>query len=290
MRLRADWLSRVVTVPYLPILGPVHPDQCTGETFAEVLAASRAGVALPYDKDRRWSPVKTGTALVDEITHCPDHTIVPVLTRRGDGCTVKTLFYGRSPDLDTLRAATRRWRTTYRAAHGRVIWFSTNPADPENHTRILLKNFTGPPTTTIERPAVTNLDDCTPEVTATFPAFAAAMAEHGFDFLRRRREAGHRDGPILIAQAKRRIVGAIGPLTITPDRSGRRTLLPQYFGVLPEHRSHGYGRALWHAVERWAVHHGAHYQLLQTRVGGTSDRLFQSEGLQTLGFLNRVHA
>ena len=84
MRLRADWLSRVLTVPYVPILGPAHPDQFTAEmftdVFADILTASRTGTALPFDKDRRWSPRKTDTVLVDEIVHRPDHTIIPTLS------------------------------------------------------------------------------------------------------------------------------------------------------------------------------------------------------------------
>ncbi|GHE83410.1 hypothetical protein GCM10017786_13130 [Amycolatopsis deserti] len=137
---------------------------------------------------------------------------------------------------------------------------------------------------------MTELDDCGPEVAATFAEFATAMADHGFGFLRQRRDAGYRDGPILVTQAGRRVVGAIGPLTIMPDRSGREMSLPQYFGVLPEHRGHGHGRALWRAVERWSVHHRAHYQLLQARAGGASDRLFQSEGLRPLGYVSTVSA
>ncbi|GHE83406.1 hypothetical protein GCM10017786_13120 [Amycolatopsis deserti] len=87
--LRADWMRRVLTVPYIPVLGATHPDLCTTEmfveVFAEVLTASRAGVALPLDKDRRWSPTKADIVLTDEIVHRPDHTIIPVLSQRGGG-------------------------------------------------------------------------------------------------------------------------------------------------------------------------------------------------------------
>ncbi|MFE4601114.1 GNAT family N-acetyltransferase [Kitasatospora indigofera] len=33
-----------------------------------------------------------------------------------------------------------------------------------------------------------------------------------------------------------------------PDPAGRTRLLPQYFGVLPDHRGHGHGWALWQAA------------------------------------------
>jgi GNAT superfamily N-acetyltransferase len=41
-----------------------------------------------------------------------------------------------------------------------------------------------------------------------------------------------------------------------PDSSGTTRLLPQYFGVLPEHRGLGLGRSLWRA----AVHLGQQHQ------------------------------
>ncbi len=86
------------------------------------------------------------------------------------------------------------------------------------------------------------------------------------------------------------VVGAIGPLTIMRDRRGERMLLPQYFGVLPEHRGQGHGRALWCAAADWGRRRRAAYQLLQTRAGYASDRLFLSEGLRSLGFAASVTA
>ncbi len=294
MRLRADWLSRVLTVPYVPILGPAHPDQFTAEmftdVFADILTANRTGTALPFDKDRRWSPRKTDTVLIDEIIHHPDHTIIPTLSRRGSR-TVKTFYYGHTPDLDNLRAATLRCCATYGAANGRVVSFDTAESAQAEHTRVLLKEFThDQPDVPPSESAVDELDDCAPEVAATFGAFANVMADHGFGFLHQRRNAGKSDGPVLVRQTAGAIVGAIGPLTIMPDRSGSRMLLPQYFGVLPDQRGAGHGRALWRAAQRWGAHHQADYQLLQARAGGAAERLFLSEGLRSLGFAATVTA
>jgi GNAT superfamily N-acetyltransferase len=74
------------------------------------------------------------------------------------------------------------------------------------------------------------------------------------------------------------------------DRAGARMMLPQYFGVLPDHRGAGHGRALWRAAQRWGLRHHADYQLLQARVGAASERLFLSEGLRTLGLAATVAA
>ena len=128
MRFQRDWLRRVLTVPYVPTLGPVHPDTLTPDLFDEVIAASRAGRVLPFDKNRRWSHHKPDAVLAEEIVHRPEHTIIPVLSRRGAG-TVKTYYYAtQPPEQAALRAATRRWCAAHSAAAGRVIWF--DPATP----------------------------------------------------------------------------------------------------------------------------------------------------------------
>lgn len=203
MRLRIDWLARVLTVPYLPILGPIHPDQLTAEMFTHVFA--------------------------DILTAEPSN-----------------------------RAATR------------LLLKEFAPGDEANGA--------------CGDSVVCMLDDCPPDIASTFDTFTQAMADHGFAFLNQRRQAGQVDGPILVAQHNGAIVGAIGPLTIMPGRFGAHRLLPQYFGVLPNHRGTGHGRALWRAAQRWATRHRADYQLLQTTVGGASGRLFLAEGLRTLGF------
>lgn len=93
-------------------------------------------------------------------------------------------------------------------------------------------------------------------------------------------------GPVLTVTHDGQVAGAIGPMETITDSAGRTQLLPQYFGVLPEHRGHGYGRALWHAAMEWGHDHDVDYQLLQTEVGGASDRLCQTEGLTSLGYVN----
>lgn len=69
------------------------------------------------------------------------------------------------------------------------------------------------------------------------------------------------------------IVGAIGAAQ----------LLPQYNAVLPKARGRAFGRMLWRAAMHWGQVDGAAYQLLQTKIGGASDRLCRAEGLTSLG-------
>ncbi|MFE3269943.1 GNAT family N-acetyltransferase [Streptomyces sp. NPDC059215] len=75
-----------------------------------------------------------------------------------------------------------------------------------------------------------------------------------------------------------------------PDAAGTVRLLPQYFGVLPQYRCRGFGRALWRAAMLWGHEHGAVYQILQTAVGGASDCLCAAEGLSSLGVVQQAGA
>ncbi|MFJ9149162.1 GNAT family N-acetyltransferase [Streptomyces sp. NPDC102270] len=59
---------------------------------------------------------------------------------------------------------------------------------------------------------------------------------------------------------------------------------------MPEHRGRGYGLTLWRAAMHWGHEHGAAYQLLQTVVGGASDRLCAGEGLTSLGVVHQIKA
>ncbi|OKJ97877.1 GNAT family N-acetyltransferase [Amycolatopsis sp. CB00013] len=298
MRFRPQWLRRVLHVPYVPTLGPVHPDTFEPAVFDEVLSAAAAGVMLPFDKESRWSATKSETVLTDEIVHRPDLTIIPALTRRGKAA-IKTYVYSQGrPDIVMLREATRRWRVAHGARAGRLVWFhpgesATTPETAPSTTRILLKAFDASPAAGVQGTAhsvVLDLDRTSAPVRATFRDFAGQLPGTGFEFLHRRWCDGLVDGPILVAVADERIVGAIGPLATMADRHGATAMLPQYFGVLAEYRGHGHGRALWRYAAAWAERHLADYQLLQTVTGGPADGLFRSEGLSTLGFATTVAA
>ncbi|MGH3673527.1 MAG: GNAT family N-acetyltransferase [Pseudonocardiaceae bacterium] len=293
MRFRPDWLRRVLRVPYVPTLGPVHPETLSIELFDDVLVASQTGQLLPFDKNRRWWDRQHDSVLVAEIIHRPDQTIIPVLSHRGGG-TLKTYYYGTTnPDRHTLGVATRRWCRAYGARAGRVIWFDPDSPAPGASacTRVLLKVFGDDPPSPQPAPAqVADLEACPAVVRASFTGFAQQLHATGFGFLHRRWRAGQLDGPILVTLANQVIVGAIGPLRTLPGPRGHLVLLPQYFAVLPGHRGRGHGRALWRAATTWAKHHHAAYQLLQTETGQASERFFLSEDLTCLGFTCAVIA
>ncbi|MDQ0934510.1 GNAT family N-acetyltransferase [Streptomyces turgidiscabies] len=289
MFFRWDWLRPVLTAPIVPTLGPVHPHVLTVDLFEDTLQAAVTDRSfLHYDKDRRWGSEKDETVLHGDVVHQPGHTLIPALARRGRG-TVKVFAYGhRDSVVDEAAELAAKLAAVHDTVNARVV----RPLGPETEsprgTRIQLQDFTARPCSAPGGP-VRPVTDWPTAVQETFAPFATAMAADGLAFLHAQMQAG-RCGPVLAAAVENRIVGAIGPMEVRPDAIGCPQLLPQYFAVLPEARGQGLGRVLWRAAMHWGQSHGAAYQLLQTKVGGPSDMLCQSEGLACLGFTHTTRA
>ncbi|MEV5898369.1 GNAT family N-acetyltransferase [Streptomyces sp. NPDC052127] len=286
MRFRWDWLGPVLSVPYVPTLGPVHPGGLLADLFAAVVETAGTGRFLPHDKDRRWADRKAEQVLADAVEHEQRRTLVPTLTREGAGA-VKVYVYGDGPAVAVDLA--RELAAVHGAARARVVCF-LGPDQPGvaagGGARVQLREFAGGPGLP---PAVPVHEYKQLVDGAGFGEFADAMAGDGFAFLYGRMRAGA-VGPVLTVLHHGRVAGAIGPMEIMTDAAGAARLLPQYFGVLPQHRGRGYGRALWRAAMHWGHRHGAAYQLLQTEVGGASDRLCAAEGLVPLGVVQQAEA
>jgi len=288
MRLRWDWLHPVMRVPYVPTLGAVHPDSSLPELFADVLAVAGTGRFLPYDRDARWSDTKDKAVLAGDVVHPADGTLIPVVGRRGVGLVGVYPSGGRPQDRAEAAELAAKLAAVHGTAKARVVWFQSPGRTPDSGshcTRVQLRRFTVHTPSRSPRGAVP-LDGCPAPVRETFAAFAQELAADGFAFLHGRMLAGG-VGPVLVTIADERVVGAIGPMEIAPDREGRPSLLPQYFGVLPDRRGEGHGRALWRAAMDWGQTHGADYQLLQTVLGGASDRLCQSPPARRLSTASR---
>ncbi|MGW3910517.1 GNAT family N-acetyltransferase [Streptomyces sp. NPDC005070] len=283
MRFRWDWLAPVAPVPYVPTLGPVHPDDPLPELLAAVVENAGTGRFLAHDKDRRWADRKQERVLVDAIEHDQRQTLVPTLLERGPG-TVRVHVYGTAPDSLTAGAdLALKLAADHGTGRARILSFLA-PGQADAHARgvrVQLKDFTtGPgPAPDARVQEYEQLPD-----PSRFAAFAEQMAGDGFAFLYGRMLAAT-VGPVLTVLDGNTVAGAIGPMETMPDATGRLRLLPQYFGVLPAHRGLGYGQALWRAAMHWGHRHGAAYQLLQTTTGGASDRLCASEVLTALGIV-----
>ncbi|MFF8443389.1 GNAT family N-acetyltransferase [Streptomyces californicus] len=288
MFFRWDWLRPQLAAPIVPTLGPIHPDALTVSVFEDILRAADTGDFLPYDKDRRWGGEKDEKALPEDVVHQPEHTLIPTLSRRGRG-TVKVFAYGLHDSVVHEAAElAAKLASVHDVAGARAVRpLRPDTAHPRG-TRIQLKDFTARPCPAPDGP-VRPVTAWPTAVQKTFAPFAEAMAGDGLAFLHTQMQAG-RCGPVLATAVENRIVGAIGPLEIQPDATGRRQLLPQYFAVLPEVRGQGLGRHLWRAAMHWGQSHGAAYQLLQTEVGGPSDQLCRAEGLAFLGFTHTTPA
>ncbi|MGH8909713.1 MAG: GNAT family N-acetyltransferase [Egibacteraceae bacterium] len=280
MRFRWDWLSPVVTAPYVPALGPVAPSVLSAELFNAVVEVADTGRFLPYDKDRRWSSTKDERVITQEIIHRPGRTVIPTLAARGHGLLKIHCYGDGSSRSDEAIGWASTWCTAYGArAGGRVIWFQDTAEGAR--TRLMLKTFTDQDQR--EAGGAIELKDC--EVADTFPAFAAQLGGDGFAFLHQRMKAGLDDGPVLVMIEDGRIVGAVGPLATMIDATGTRQQPPQYFAVHPDHRGKSHGRTLWRAAMAWGAANGARYKVLQASVGSAAEQLYLSEGLTTLGFL-----
>jgi len=290
MRFSWDWIEPVMPVPYVPTLGPVRRDDPLHDLFEAVVETAGTGRFLPHDKDRRWFETKTERVLADAIEHDQHLTLIPTLAERGGG-VVKVHVYGAAPDsLSAGADLARKLAPAHGARKARVVWF-LGPDQPDEYargvgTRVQLKDFTDGPGPAPDARALEYKQLAEP---GRFAVFAELMAEDGFAFLYDQMRAGT-VGPVLTVLDEGRVAGAIGPMETMSDASGRARLLPQYFGVLPQYRGVGYGRALWRAAMHWGHQHGAAYQLLQTEVGGASDRLCAAEGLTSLGFVNQRDA
>jgi GNAT superfamily N-acetyltransferase len=289
MGIRWDYLQPVMTAPYVPTLGPAHPAAVTPGLFAEVIEIAGTRRFLPHDKDRRWADRKDEQILPEAITQEPGLVMIPTLSTRRD-CCVKVHIYSQDPRGAMSRAAElgRRLRAEYDAGKGRLIWFLPPGSDPDPVTactRIQVRTFGPGHHAPAPAPGPVRMEEVTGPARATFSVLAEKLAAEGFAFLDARIREQDGVGPVLTCQRDQKIVGAIGPMEIMPDSRGTARLLPQYFGVLPEYRGLGLGRSLWRAAMYWGQQHQAAYQLLQTEVGGASDRLCRSEGLTDLGLV-----
>jgi hypothetical protein len=257
MRFRWGWIEPVMPVPYVPTLGPVLQSDRLPDLFEAVVEIAGTGRFLPYDKDRRWSAVKAERVLVDAVEHDRRQTLVPTLTERGAG-VVKVHVFGAEPDSLTAGAElARKLAAVHGVAKARVVWF-LGREQPEAYaqgvgTRVQLKDFAQGPG---EAPGVSVHQDKQLHEAAGFGEFADQMAADGFAFLYQQMQAGT-VGPVLTVLHDGRVAGAIGPMELMADPAGHARLLPQYFGVLPQYRGHGYGRALWRAAMHWGHQHSA---------------------------------
>ncbi|MET9779112.1 GNAT family N-acetyltransferase, partial [Streptomyces sp. NPDC006367] len=83
MELSWSLLHPVMFVPYLPTLGPLHPDVVSADLLDAITQVAGTGQFLPHDKDRRWSKRKDEHLLADGVHQDTRRTLIPTRTGRG---------------------------------------------------------------------------------------------------------------------------------------------------------------------------------------------------------------
>ena len=123
MRLEWDWLGPLVTVPFVPTIGPVHPDAISANLFSDVIDVAGTDRFLAHDKDSQWFDAKTETLLVEDTSTARTRRCSRVLSRRGAG-SVNVHVYGARPESRHIaRRLTSRLCSVHRAATPRMVWF-----------------------------------------------------------------------------------------------------------------------------------------------------------------------
>ena len=264
-------------VPYLPTLGPVHPDMMSGAVIKDVLRVATSTDFLPYDKDARWSKDKLEQVLPALISQSPSGTIIPTLAHRGSTC-LKLHVYGNSTAADIERAS-----EAARRLHPfplRIITFSVVRPETMDDTSTIYLATPNPYASS----DVTTLDTLAPGIRSTLKDLAIDPDNAGFAFLAGEIDAGRINGPILVTTDQDRITGAIGPLQTAKDANGKTYLLPPYFSVSEEARGQGKGRELWRAAMDWACREGAEYHVFEARAGSPAEAFYASVGTKSLGY------
>jgi GNAT superfamily N-acetyltransferase len=233
----------------------------------EVVGVAGTGRFLPYDKERRWATVKDEQMIPDAIVQRGDLVLIPTISTRA----VTVYVYSDPPSAALAEASdvVVRLAQEHGTADSRLVWFVPPPSRVygTRAVRVQLRTFGLEEVALAPGNGVLPLHDRTAAEQASFAGFARSMAHGGFAFLQDHIQDGG-VGPVLTCVQDGRVVGAIGPIETLPDSRGA-----------------GWGRALWQAAMRWGWESGAAYQLLQTQVGGVSDRLCRSEGLTDLGLV-----
>jgi hypothetical protein len=237
MRFRWDWLHPVVTVPYVPTLGPVAPEVLSSELFDAVHDIAQTNRFLPYDKDRRWWDAKNEHVIVDEIVHQPERTVVPTLTTRGRRLA-KIYHYGARPNLDEMTDCGRKLCAMYSAAQYRLVWFGCEGKGAR--TRVMLKAFGEGDH--CDRGPVMTLESC--PYASTFQTFTGQLVRDGFAFLYQRMVAGaHRRGRRSARDTGRRPRGSDAATAILrrtprlPRQGTRPSAVAGRHGMGPSRRS-----------------------------------------------------
>ncbi|MCF2532786.1 hypothetical protein [Yinghuangia soli] len=213
MQLRWDWLASQITVPYVPTLGPVHPDVLSARLFAEVVEISRSGAVLPYDKDRRWADSKAERILPGPLVHTPTDTVLATSTT-GRRAGVTVYHYGSGLGAADVMALAKDCARDLAMSDVRTVWFSTARPDVGSvHAVGILVNDLGGHRAAVSG-GVVDLAGLPAPVRASLADLAREPENAGFAFLAEQFAAGRLNGRFLRSSNK-----AAWPVRSAPSES-----------------------------------------------------------------------
>jgi len=266
-------LKNHITVPYLPILGPVHPESITTKLITDLFCVGPTGNLLPYDKDCRWYSHKAEKLLLEHALHLKNGLILPTYnsaTRR-----IKLYCYGDVKKSDVTFLSKK---IQLQGTHISVITYNQPIFADSSSVAVFLKNLKQSDMQdkceNIEILKQTNAKD--------LMALAVNPENEGFLFLSKRYGDG-KLGPIFVSRRNGVLAGAIGPIDITKDSLGKNCCLPPYIGVVKQQRCKGVATKLWMSAMNYAAQKGAEYLILQAETDEPSEFFYSKLGLKNLG-------
>lgn len=257
------------TTPYFPVVGLVNPDVVNANFLQSVFESLETGIRPDHDKARRWGNSHS-ERIVPELCQSTD-TYTYVVTR--NKAAYHGYLYTRKPGVTVGDVASK-------TPPQKAICFSNNDDQNAHATEAFLHNITRPvdslsanvtPITRFEARHLIALDD------------GAELS--GFAFLGQQILEDTAPGDTLGYFLDNALVGAIGPIQVQDDASGRKTLLPPYFGIQPEVRNKGVGSQLWQSAMAHAFAQSAQYVVLQAETGSAAQAFYRKNDLRSLGIV-----
>ncbi len=261
-------LLEIIQVPYLPILGPVHPEEISDTLLEQLYASSIQNLVLPYDKSQRWYKEPIERIYKDGIIRNKDGVTIRTTTPRGD----RWYIYGNHHTSAEMK--------------GMIIRFSPVPRatiDGELCTVIFMDTYKE--VNSVKNTQILHAHEVTQSQVQQIKAMGDHASQQGFTMLVDTGRVTSRDEPTLVYLKDKKVAGAIGPLSILRDSRGILRVLPCYFGVDMTKERQGIGSLLWQAVRQWGVEHNAQYKVLQAEQGSPAEHFYRSQKMQCLGYV-----
>ena len=267
----------IIIIPYLPVLGPVHPSEVRDELLQTLFTAG--DTLLPYDKNSRWSDKPTEKV----IEYSESNSALRVSTKTSKS---RNMHYVYTDGRETVQTD-----VPYEDGGAEMVTFSRSVRglrEGERGTVLFMDTFSvrNPTLDLRGKGHIHTFSDLSPRIRDGFAKqLGDDPALRGLDIAITKDRETPGEFPVLVYVENDDIVGAIGPLNILEDSLGVKRLLPSYFIVSPHHRKQGIGTCLWNAMRSWAIDNGAGYTVLQAELNGAAAQFYNANGLQELGYV-----